>query len=171
MKTTTPMIRDARVDDASTLAGAEREIAKTPGFLASQPHELKDEAFAQKIAELSASDNGKYLVAEAEGKIVGHAMLDPLKLSATRHVVHLTLAVHPGWQGKGIGKALLGALIGWAKAAAAVKKIELHVRASNTNARDLYKKFGFIEVGRWKHRIRVAPGEYLDDVAMELLVK
>jgi ribosomal protein S18 acetylase RimI-like enzyme len=168
---TTPIIRDARVEDASVLASAEREIAKTPGFLVSRPLELKDEAFAEKIAELSTADNGKYLVAELEGKIAGHAMLDPLKLAAIRHVVHLTIAVHPRWQRKGIGKALLDALIRWARAAAAVEKIELHVRSSNTGTQKMYKSFGFTEVGLWKRRIRVSPDEYLDDVAMELLVK
>ena len=171
MKTTVPILRDARVDDAPTLAAAEREIAGTPGLLVSRPAELRDDAFATRIAELANADNGKYLVAEVDGRIVGHAMLDPLRLSAIRHVVHLTIAVHPGWQGRGIGKALLGALIAWARAAPVVEKIELHVRSTNTNARALYEKLGFTEVGRWKRKIRVGPDEYLDDVAMELLVK
>jgi ribosomal protein S18 acetylase RimI-like enzyme len=164
-------IRDARVEDAPALAQAEREIAKTPGFLASQPFELPDELFAKKIAELSKADNGKYLVAQKGDEIVGHAMLNPLSLSACRHVVHLTMAVHPGWQGKGVGKILLGELIDWAKRAAAVEKIELHVRSSNTAAMSLYKKFGFVEVGRWTRRLKVSSGQYLDDVSMELCLK
>src|SRR5262252_4082190 len=105
------MIRSARVDDAQVLAQAERTIAATPGFLVSQPAELTDERFAQKIAALDGADNGQYLVAETAGRIVGHGMLDPLPLSAVRHVVHLTLVVHPGWHGRGIGRALLASLI------------------------------------------------------------
>jgi ribosomal protein S18 acetylase RimI-like enzyme len=164
-------IRPARVEDAPALARTERAIAATPGFLVSNPTELTDERFAQKIVALSGADNGRYLVAEADGQAVGHGMLDPLPLAAVRHVVHLTLAVHPSWQGQGIGRAVLTDLIAWAKAAAAVEKIELNVRSVNARALALYGQMGFTEVGRWRRRVRVAPGQYLDDVAMELLVK
>jgi ribosomal protein S18 acetylase RimI-like enzyme len=164
-------IRQAHLDDAAILAAAERAIAATPGFLVSLPGELLDERFAQKIAALSDADNGRYVVAECEGNVVGHAMLDPLPLSAVRHVVHLTIAVHPGWQGRGVGRALLQHLIDWARASRAVEKIELHVRASNVGAQSLYETMGFEEVGRWRRRIRVAPGEYVDDVAMDLVLR
>jgi ribosomal protein S18 acetylase RimI-like enzyme len=163
-------IRPARIEDAPTLARAAREIAAKPGFLASQPAELTDERFAEQIAALDRADNGCFLVAEAAGQIVGHGNLDPLRLAATRHVVHLTLVAHPGWQGMGVGRALLGSLIEWAKAAPAVEKIELHVRSSNTTAQVLYRKMGFTEMGRWRRRIKIGPGQYLDDVAMELFV-
>jgi len=160
------LIRSARVDDAHVLAQAERTIAATPGLLVSLPAELTDERFAQKIATLDGADNGHYLVAETAGELVGHGMLDPLPLAAVRHVVHLTLAVHPGWQGRGVGRALLERLIEWAIAAPAVEKIELNVRSTNTRAQTLYRKLGFTEIG-----VKVAPGQYVDDVAMELLVK
>ena len=164
-------IRTARVDDAPVVAEAARTIAATPGLLASQPAELTDERLAQKIAALDGADNGCFLVAESAGELVGHGMLDPLPLAAVRHVVHLTLAVHVGWQGRGVGRALLGRLIEWAKAAPAVEKIELNVRAPNSAAQALYRKMGFSEIGRWRRRVKIAPGQYLDDVAMELLVK
>jgi ribosomal protein S18 acetylase RimI-like enzyme len=164
-------IRRARVEDAKILAEAERAIAATPGFLVSLPSELSDERFAEKIAALDGADNGHYLVAEAQGELVGHAMLDPLPLAAVRHVVHLTLAVHPGWQGRGVGRALLQGLIEWARAAPAIQKIELNVRSSNHAAQALYRKLGFSEIGRWQRRVKIAQDEYVDDVAMELLVK
>lgn len=167
----TVTIRAARVADAPLLAAAERAIAATPGLLVSLPAELTDERFAQKIAALDGADNGRYLVAETAGELVGHGMLDPLPLAAVRHVVHLTLAVHPGWQGRGVGRALLASLIDWARAAPAVEKIELHVRASNAAAQALYRKLGFAEIGRWQRKVKIAPGQYVADVAMELLVK
>jgi putative acetyltransferase len=164
-------VRRARVADAPILAQAERAIAATPGLLVPLPSEITDEKCAQKITALEAADNGHYLVAEAEGEIVGHGMLDPLPLAAVRHVVHLTLAVHPGWQGRGVGRALLTSLIAWAKGASAVEKIELNVRASNAYAHKLYCELGFAEVGRWQRRVKLAPGRYVDDIAMQLMVK
>jgi putative acetyltransferase len=161
-------IRPAR---APILAAAERAIAAEPGFLASLPSELVDDRFAQKIAALAQADNGCFLVAEADGRIVGHGVLDPLPLARIRHVVHLTLVAHPGWQGRGVGRALLAALIAWARATPAVEKIELNVRASNTRAQALYLAMGFTEMGRWQRRHKLGPGVYLDDVAMELFVE
>ncbi|HUJ63326.1 MAG TPA: GNAT family N-acetyltransferase [Kofleriaceae bacterium] len=161
-------IRPARVEDAPALAQAERTIAATPGLLASQPHELSDERLAHKIAALARADNGCFLVAETAGQLVGHGMLDPLPLAATRHVVHLTLVAHSGWQGVGVGRALLASLIERATASPAIEKIELNVRASNARARALYRELGFSEIGRWRRRIKIGPGDYLDDVAMEL---
>lgn len=164
-------IRAARIEDAPLLAQAERVIAAKPGFLASQPTELTDERFEKKIRSLSRADNGCYLVAETAGQIVGHGMLDPLPLAALRHVVHLTLVVYLGWQGKGVGRELLSRLIEWARACPTVEKIELHVRSSNEPAQKLYRRMGFTEMGRWRRRIKIGPGQYLDDVAMELFVE
>lgn len=163
-------LRLAQPGDASVLAEAERQIAATPGRLVSHPAELSDERFAQKIIALSAADNGIYVVAERGGHVVGHAMLDPLPLAAVRHVAHLTIAVHPGAQGQGVGRAMLAHLVAWARKSAVLEKIELHVRASNAPAIALYRSLGFEEVGRWRRRVRLGPGEYVDDVAMDLLV-
>jgi putative acetyltransferase len=164
-------IRLAHENDAEVLARAERTIAATPGLLVSVPSELTDERFAKKIASLRSADNGRYLVAEVGDQLVGHGMLDPLPLSAVRHVVHLTLVAHPGWQGQGVGRALLSSLIEWARSAPSVEKIELNVRSSNTPALALYCKMGFVEMGRWRRRVKIAPEQYLDDVAMELFVE
>jgi L-phenylalanine/L-methionine N-acetyltransferase len=164
-------IRPARVADAPALAQAERAIAATPGLLVPQPAEVTDERVAQKIAALAAADNGRYVVAQCAADLVGHGMLDPLPFAAVRHVVHLTLAVHLGWQGRGVGRAILASLIEWARTADAVEKIELNVRSTNRAAQALYRTMGFTEIGRWRRRVQIAPGHYVDDVAMELLVK
>lgn len=163
-------IRDARVEDAHNLAEAQRVIARIPGRLASIPSEIKDEVFAERIARLSGSECGKFIVAEADGDAVGHALLDPLKLAVTSHVVDLTIAVHEGFQGMGLGKALLSHLIEWARANPRIERMELRVRSSNKNAIALYKKLGFTEEGRMIKRLKIGPGAYLDDFVMGLWV-
>ena len=87
-------IRSARIEDAAILAAAERTIAETPGLLVSRPSELIPESFEEKIVELSKI--GRYVVAQKDGKIVGHALLDPMPLAAISHVFRLTIVVHPG---------------------------------------------------------------------------
>ncbi len=157
-------IRLARVDDAETLCAAEVETAKTPGKLVSRPHELKVESFASKIAELQS--RGRYIVAEENGRPVGHAVLEPMGLERVAHVHRLTIVVHPGHLRRGVGTVLMKDLVDWAAGNPAVGKIELLVRAVNPGAIELYKKFGFVEEGRLKNRIRLEDATYIDDVAM-----
>lgn len=163
-------IRDARVEDAHTLAEAQRIIARTPGRLASVPSELKDEVFRERIARLNDMEYGKFIVIEEDGEIVGHALLDPLKLAVTAHVVDLTIAVHEGFQKMGVGTKLLSHLIRWAQSNPKVERMELRVRAANTGAIALYKKLGFVEEGRMIKRLKIGPGSYLDDIVMALWV-
>ena len=157
-------IRLARVEDAAVLCAAEVETARTPGRLVSHPHELKVESFASRIAEVQ--DKGRYIVAERDGRPVGHAVLEPMWLKRLAHVQRLTMVVHPGFQRQGIGAALMEDLVRWASANPAVGKIELLVRASNEGAIALYRKFGFVEEGRLVKHLKFDDGSYLDDIAM-----
>lgn len=163
-------IRDARTADAPLLVEAEKKITKTPGYLVSRPHELSMAAFEKKIESLNAIPNGKYVVAEKDGSMVGHAYLDPMGLDAIQHVVRLTIVIHRGFEEKGIGYLLMNHLIDWAKANAAIEKIELNVRASNIRAIRLYQKLGFNIEGRLRNRVKLPNGLYVDDLEMGLFV-
>ena len=158
------MIRLAAPADAETLARAEWAVAEVPGRLAGRPGEIPVEAFAAKIVELET--RGRYIVAERAGRIVGHAMLDPLTLESTAHVFRLTIVVHPGHEGQGIGSAMLRDLVDWAERDPRVSRLELNVRATNAVAIRLYRNFGFEEEGRMRRRIRFPDGSEVDDVVM-----
>ena len=158
------VLREARTEDAPALAAAEAETARTPGFLVSRPDELQTAAFAAKITHLAV--HGCYLVAERDGRAVGHALLDPSPMGARQHVFQLTIVVHPGHTGQGIGRQLMQVLLDWAEADARVGKIELRVRAGNRRAIRLYKHFGFREEGRFRMQNRLPDGSYLDDITM-----
>lgn len=83
-----------------------------------------------------------YLVAEADGAVVGYA-----GLAAARGEGDVqTIAVLPGHQGRGIGAALLRALLDEA-ARRDCGEVFLEVRADNDRARALYEWFGFAAVG------------------------
>lgn len=64
-----------------------------------------------------------------------------------------TLAVHPRWRGQGVGERLLTALLNEALKLGAVEAT-LEVRAGNTVAQNLYRKYNFEVVGRRKHYYR-----------------
>jgi ribosomal protein S18 acetylase RimI-like enzyme len=71
------------------------------------------------------------------------------------------IAVHPRWQGRGIGTGIIRDLL--ADAAARGRPVTLDVLVVNDRARALYERLGFREVGRHgegggKIRMRADPG-------------
>jgi RimJ/RimL family protein N-acetyltransferase len=159
-------IRPALETDARILCEAEREIAGTPGRLVSHPDELKEAVYADKIRALA--DVGCYLLAEKDGVIVGHAVLEPVApRKSLAHVFTLSsMVVHTGFAGQGVGNVLMQALLQWAQLQPHVERIELRVREQNTTARRLYEKFGFVLEGRFEKRIKLADGSYQVDLMM-----
>jgi ribosomal protein S18 acetylase RimI-like enzyme len=170
MDTDTLILRRARAEEAPLLAAAERAIALVPGRLASRPEEIDDEAVRKMIVDLNDRGRGNYLVAEHAGAIVGHALLEPLSLAVTAHVVRLTIAVHEGHQRQGVGRALMNELLRWARSDPRVEKVELQVRSSNVGAVALYRSLGFVEEGRKTRRLKIGPNEYIDDIYMAIWV-
>lgn len=168
-------VRTARVEDAPTLAAAERETARTPGLLRSLPSEISDAIFADRITALEAPGHkSRYIVAvdRYDAIVAGHALLEPMPLSQSAHIFRLTIVVHPGHTDRGIGRILMNDLIAWARQDLRVEKIELLVRATNERAIHLYRTCGFVEEGRLRRALkRVDDGAYVDDIAMALFTK
>ena len=94
--------------------------------------------------ELAMQGRGRHYVAAGEGhKLVGYA---GMTLPGGRQAEVLTLAVTTGHWGRGIGSALLTNLLAEA-ARHACAEVFLDVRADNPRAQDLYRRFGFFDVG------------------------
>jgi RimJ/RimL family protein N-acetyltransferase len=157
-------IRTAQPDDAEAIAAAEAETQRTPGLLVGWPGEIPVEAYRAKIAKLAV--DGRYIVAEENGTPIGHAFLDPMPMRANTHVFQLTIVVHPGHVERGIGRALLGALLEWAGRDVRVGRVELNVRAGNLRAQNLYRSMGFVEEARFRNRVRRIDGVFEDDLGM-----
>ena len=83
-----------------------------------------------------------YLVAEDDGGIAGYAGL----LGAGWQGDVLTLAVATDRWGRGIGSALLGALLAEA-ARRGCTEVFLEVRTDNSRAQELYRRHEFTEIG------------------------
>jgi L-phenylalanine/L-methionine N-acetyltransferase len=87
------------------------------------------------------------LCAEVEGRVVAHAglMIAPPRRA---HSAELGISVHDAYQGRGVGRALLGALVDYADRVLGLRRLELCVFVDNAAAIALYRSFGFIEEGR-----------------------
>ncbi len=94
------------------------------------------------LSELAQRSSRRYIVATIGPMVVGYCGL--MVVGEDGHVT--TLTVDPAWHRRGIGTVLL---LDQARAAPAhgVRHLTLEVRASNTPAQVLYRRFGFAPVG------------------------
>jgi len=90
--------------------------------------------------ELAEAGTRHYVVALADDRLVGYAGLAVFGVEA--HV--LTIGVTGAAQGRGVGTELLLDLL----AAAGDRRVLLDVRADNEVAQRLYRRHGFVPVGR-----------------------
>jgi ribosomal-protein-alanine N-acetyltransferase len=103
-------------------------------------------------SELGGRSSGRYyLVAEENGRVMGYAgLLAPVPRRARQRpggpADVLTMAVAPSRWGRGIGSALLQALLAEA-AARGCAEVFLEVRVDNAQAQRLYRRHGFTEAG------------------------
>lgn len=109
-----------------------------------------------------------YLVAEDEGTVIGYAYAGGYhERAAFRSTVEDSIYIHPGYQGCGVGKALLTQLIKEATQRNFRQMVAVIGDSDNLGSIKLHESLGFILVGTlrsvgWKH------GRWLDTVTMQL---
>ena len=82
-----------------------------------------------------------------------------------RHVGYVGMAVHDKWHARGIGTALMSAIIELADNWLNLARLELNVWTDNEPALRLYKKFGF-EIEGTQRKFAFRDGAYVDAYAM-----
>lgn len=88
------------------------------------------------------------LVATTGGKVIGSINLHQPLNPRLWHAAGLGMTVHPDHWGRGVGNALLEAILDLADNWLNLKRVELDVHVDNPAAIHLYKKFGFEIEGR-----------------------
>lgn len=135
------IVRDMTVDDVIAVSVLEQQLFPVDAW-----------PLQMFLDELSQPETRRYFVAESEEGIVGYAGLMCIEPIADVQ----TIAVVPGYEGRGIGSTLLTGLIDEARRRNAADVL-LEVRADNPRAQRLYLRFGF-------EQIHVRPCYYRDGV-------
>ncbi len=105
------------------------------------------------------------VVMERAGEVVGYGV----QSNVAGESQLLNLAVHPQFQGKGLGRYLLQWLIQRATEADS-EMMFLEVRLSNRKAQQLYLDLGFNEIGMRKSYYRVKEGQREDALIFALQI-
>jgi putative acetyltransferase len=112
--------------------------------------------------------NDRMLVAVSAGKVIGTAGLHTIDNRRRAHVASIGMAVHDDYAGRGVGRALLSAVVDLADRWLHYTRLELTVWADNARAIALYEKAGFEREGL--HRAYAwRDGGYVDALCMARL--
>jgi L-amino acid N-acyltransferase YncA len=158
-------IRAATFTDVPAITAIYRPavLHGTASFEIDPPDEAEMLARMEKIV-----DGGHpYLVAEVGGRVAGYAYAGPYRPRlAYRHTVEDSIYVAPDFQGAGVGRILLGALIGEASRLGFRQMIAGIGDSRNAPSMRLHEALGFSLVGiarsvGYKH------GRWLDHVLMQ----
>ena len=115
---------------------------------------------------LTKGGEGVYiLVAVVDGEVVGVIGLHTSSRPRVNHRSEIGMMVRDDWQGKGVGKAMMQAVIDLADKWLNLARIELTVFTDNEPAIALYRRFGF-EIEGSHRKFAFRDGEFVDAYTM-----
>ena len=155
------LIRAVRLEDAEAIAAMRSLPGVRHGTLALPFPTVQA---SRKWFETLAGDD-IYVVAESAGAVVGTASLNRRQARRRGHCGQIGIMVHDAHAGRGIGTALMAALVDAADNWLGLLRLELEVNADNAPALALYRRFGFVVEGRLVANA-FRDGEYIDCLAM-----
>ncbi|HEX5885161.1 MAG TPA: GNAT family N-acetyltransferase [Pyrinomonadaceae bacterium] len=155
-------IRRAEPDDYSAVY----EIFSNPKAYAGTlqlPYPSREQ-WRQRLAAISESYYN--LVGVVGDRVVGMVSIETFPNRPRRkHVGSIGICVHDDWQGKGVGTALMRAILDLADNWLNLRRLELEVYADNEAAISLYERMGFeVEGTLRQHAFR--NGQYVDSKIM-----
>jgi GNAT superfamily N-acetyltransferase len=162
-----PLIRQAMLQDVHTLAEIDRRIVEDGrGVLRSEDQSSDVAWYSRRISEaLAHPDASVLLVAEYAGEVVAEGSARRMGVAFCQHVASVALQVAPSAQRRGIGRAVMSALLDWASAKGCAR-VQLDVVSDNQRAMDLYTSLHFAMESSKVGYVRRPSGTVADDIVM-----
>ncbi|ONI39837.1 hypothetical protein AN639_00565 [Candidatus Epulonipiscium fishelsonii] len=161
-------IKQAVKSDAKDIIEYMKIVVEESDNLVTTTEELITPEEEERFIEMySASSTSGFFVGRIENEIVGVGVLSALSKKRIAHQASISISVKKEYWGLGIGTHLTQVMIDFARQNGQTEIINLGVKADNISAIKLYKKFGFVEVGRFKDYFKIN-GRYYDEITMNL---
>lgn len=162
------VVRRATVADAEGWLALGHRLDRETSFMLLEPGERTSSVADVRSMLGCGVDEALYLVAEADGQLVGLLGAERGEYRRERHKADIFVGILQGYAGQGIGRRLFEAVEAWAREVG-LHRLELTVMAHNARAIALYKKMGFEVEGVARHSLCVN-GEWVDELDMGKLV-
>jgi phosphinothricin acetyltransferase len=163
---TQPLVRAVTAADIAAIAAIYRPAVLT-GTATFELEPPDDAEILRRVTGTTAAGY-PYLVAELDGRVVGYAYANAYRTRpAYRFTVENSVYVSPEAQGRGVGTALLRALIAAATANGYRLMVAVIGDSRNQPSITLHRRVGFRFCGTI-HSVGYKLGRWLDSVIMEL---
>lgn len=130
-----------------------------------------EEPVATQVSYLLDPDEGTTTYAiEHEGVVVGIELAFEEADPQYRHA-GIDIAVHPDWQGRGLGSDAIRTLAGHLFTVRGHHRVVIDPAADNKSAIQLYQSLGFRPVGTMRSYERGPDGNWHDGLLMDLLAE
>ncbi len=172
------VVRSAAGGDAARVIECARDVFATTQHTMTQADEFtmteaQEREFIESLAEHPRSAFVIAMERDEPGEpVIGIAVLKhALPKRKLRHNVELGMSVRSTHRGRGVGTALLAALVDWAVEHPEIEIVTLGVYADNAAGLALYRRFGFVEFGMLPGGCKHDDGSCWDQVLMWRRVK
>ena len=162
------LIRPAAPADLPAITALYREyvLTGTATFELDPPDSAE---MARRHADIAAK-GFPYLVAEIEGQVAGYAYASTFRPRvAYRYTVENSVYLSPAFQRRGVGKALMQAVIAQCQAAGIRQMIAVIGDSTNAGSIALHKSLGF-DGYSVQRSVGLKFGRWLDTVTMQLAI-
>lgn len=106
-----------------------------------------------------------WVLRDAQGTLAGYFLL----MAAVDEAHLLDVAVAPSRHGTGLGRYVLDKVAARARGLG-VESVLLEVRPSNERALDVYRRYGYVEIGRRRHYYPAHEGRREDAIVMRYIL-
>ncbi|SAK59435.1 phosphinothricin N-acetyltransferase [Caballeronia temeraria] len=164
-----PLVRDAAPGDFDAIAHIYSHYVENALATFEEIAPSADDMRARHAAIAGAGL--PYLVAELDGRLAGYAYASAYRpRSAYRHTIEDSVYVADGFHGRGIGLALLTALIGRCERGPWRQMIAVIGNSGNAGSIALHARLGFEHVGVLRD-VGFKHGRWVDTVLMQRALK
>lgn len=167
------LVREAPPDLAVALGTLWLAVTRAGGgvgYAADIPEAVVRAAAEATVAEIRAGRQQLISLDAGAGELAGTVFLRRGDRATIEHRGEvLKLMVRPDLQRRGLGTALLDALVAHARSLG-LEQLLLSVRGSSFLP-GFYTARGWVEVGRWRDALRIGPDDVQDEVWFQLRVR
>ncbi len=162
-------IRSVSVDDAQFMIHHLQTVGGETDFLTYGPDDISLDVAKERslVEEVLTAPNRVFLICEIDGNIAGTLGFHGEHRPRTQHTGQFGIAVKKQFWGRGVGRALICAMLEWARQGGFIRKVNARVRPDNSRALALYTSMGFEREGVVSREYLINGGFY-DNVLMGL---